>query len=633
MKHFIIGAALLAIVGGVGLAVHAAPGTVYTYSSPCQTGELDIGGGLCRTITLRSTTAPVLANAGNTVTFTYGSVPPVVDGGITVSCSGCTSVTGATATISAGFLSKDALSATVSGTSIAASYNSTTGVLTLSGADTLSHYQTVLRSIVYQSLANDPTNAGADIHRTIQWVASNGGASSAPITSTVNISFPTPNVTLTATIGAATIATIAPKFTGFSVEKGDMSLANVLDPTTTSLVNVFNTLGPGVLRIGGNSVDYTVWNPTGAGLTANETGPPDVVRLANFVAACPGWVVLYGIDFIAGSPSLAASEATYVNAHMGSNVRAYEIGNEPDYYVGGGLEPPTWTIADFENGWESFRTAMIAAVPSAKFAAPATTGYRVADLFSFAAAKGSEMFQLTGHSYTGGSRDIPNLLANGYPSVKSLDDLNNASSSMTGGYALAETNSYNNGGQANVSNTGATALWAIQYSFSAAYGGNNQVGPVGINWHGSLRYTGIPYNWFDRLSNNTIAPRPLIYGILFFSQVHGTLFNLTQGGTATATFVFASQESDGTYDVALVNSSDTESAAATVTLPASVVSANARILYCPTIESTSGCVYGGSAYNPDGTWVAATVYNQPNINTNIIHFNVPPASAVLIKGK
>ncbi len=43
----------------------------------------------------------------------------------------------------------DTLAATTSGTSITASYNASTGVLSLTGSDTLAHYQQVLDSVSY----------------------------------------------------------------------------------------------------------------------------------------------------------------------------------------------------------------------------------------------------------------------------------------------------------------------------------------------------------------------------------------------------------------------------------------------------------------------------------------------------
>ena len=80
--------------------------------------------------------APVLSGAGNTVTFTQGGSAVVASSGITVSDVDNLDLASATVSIGTGFLAGDTLAAVTTGTSISASYNAGTGVLTLSGSDT-----------------------------------------------------------------------------------------------------------------------------------------------------------------------------------------------------------------------------------------------------------------------------------------------------------------------------------------------------------------------------------------------------------------------------------------------------------------------------------------------------------------
>src|SRR5262249_17463222 len=84
----------------------------------------------------------------------------------------------------------DVLAATTTGTSITASYNSTTETLTLTGSDTLAHYQQVLDSVTFNSTSINPTNYGSNTTRTVTWVANDGSGPSnlsAPATTTVSI--------------------------------------------------------------------------------------------------------------------------------------------------------------------------------------------------------------------------------------------------------------------------------------------------------------------------------------------------------------------------------------------------------------------------------------------------------------
>ena len=85
------------------------------------------------------------------------------------------------------FFAGDGLAATTAGTGITANYNASTGVLSLTGSDTLVHDQQVLDSVSYSSTSQNPTNSGADLSRTIPWQVSDGTLNSATQTTTVNI--------------------------------------------------------------------------------------------------------------------------------------------------------------------------------------------------------------------------------------------------------------------------------------------------------------------------------------------------------------------------------------------------------------------------------------------------------------
>src|SRR4029077_4430224 len=81
----------------------------------------------------------------------------------------------------------DVLAVATTGTAIAASYNAASETLTLTGTDTLAHYQSVLDSVTFASGAN-PTNAGANPTRTVTWAVDDGSASnnlSAAATTTI----------------------------------------------------------------------------------------------------------------------------------------------------------------------------------------------------------------------------------------------------------------------------------------------------------------------------------------------------------------------------------------------------------------------------------------------------------------
>src|SRR5207253_11156920 len=78
----------------------------------------------------------------------------VITSTLTVSDVDSANLTGATVTLSSGYHSaEDVLSFTDTAT-ITGSWDSTTGVLTLSGTDTLAHYQAALRSVKYSNTSD-----------------------------------------------------------------------------------------------------------------------------------------------------------------------------------------------------------------------------------------------------------------------------------------------------------------------------------------------------------------------------------------------------------------------------------------------------------------------------------------------
>src|SRR5207253_2019849 len=104
--------------------------------------------------------APVLANIETpALGYTENDPATVITSTLTVSDVDSANLTGATVTLSSGYHSaEDVLSFTDTAT-ITGSWDSTTGVLTLSGTDTLAHYQAALRSVKYSNTSDNPSSA------------------------------------------------------------------------------------------------------------------------------------------------------------------------------------------------------------------------------------------------------------------------------------------------------------------------------------------------------------------------------------------------------------------------------------------------------------------------------------------
>ncbi len=168
-------------------------------------------------------------NAGSTIGYnnTGGSV--ATDAGLTTSSTTSSYYVGGGVSITGGFKIGDVLTANTTATTIAATYNLSSGVLTLSGADTQAHYQRVLASVTYSSTNSNPTANGADNSRTLAYSVYDGIATGMA-TSTVTIEQPaavaagSPSV---AFIGGGSAVAVDPALTIAQGSSATLALATI----------------------------------------------------------------------------------------------------------------------------------------------------------------------------------------------------------------------------------------------------------------------------------------------------------------------------------------------------------------------------------------------------------------------
>ena len=110
---------------------------------------------------------PVIIPAG-TGSYMENAGATVVDNAVTVTDADDAQIAGGLISITGNFLAGDVLAVTNMG-NITGSYDSNTGVLTLSGTDSLGNYQTVLRSLSYLNSTDDPTSNATRINRTLTY--------------------------------------------------------------------------------------------------------------------------------------------------------------------------------------------------------------------------------------------------------------------------------------------------------------------------------------------------------------------------------------------------------------------------------------------------------------------------------
>ncbi len=139
--------------------------------------------------------APVL-ETGSTLAYTEDDAATVINDALTLNDDDDSNLESATISISAGFVSGQDVLAFSDTQTITGSFNSSSGVLTLTGTDSVTNYEAALRSVTYQNTEGDDPNLSA---RTISFVVNDGSAASTTLTSTVNVTAINDAPTLSAT--------------------------------------------------------------------------------------------------------------------------------------------------------------------------------------------------------------------------------------------------------------------------------------------------------------------------------------------------------------------------------------------------------------------------------------------------
>jgi hypothetical protein len=364
------------------------------------------------------------------------------------------------------------------------------------------------------------------------------------------------------------------RFASLSFEKDSINRSPVyLSGDNTDLIGLLNALGGGVLRIGANSVDETIWTPNGSGETSGQVAPIDIQNFADMIQRCPNWRIIYGVNFrgkdgSSASPALAASEAGYTAERLGRQLLGFEIGNEPDLY-GDGITYDVFlnggTLSDSTqiSGWNQFAAAIQSSVPHAVFTGPAASSDSKGWAEDFAASEAGKIALLTEHyyisNYSSAAPSIHGMLT--YPSphlVTALQNLQAGAKAQSLPFRIDECNSYfASKNPAGVANAFAAALWAIDFILI-----NAQYGSSGVNFHSTGDTSG--YAAIGESNSVVAAVQPLYYGLFFISQIfregrRGVLLESTPTASGVALTAFVVGTDNGTYVV--LNNKDTTNAA------------------------------------------------------------------------
>jgi hypothetical protein len=408
-------------------------------------------------------------------------------------------------------------------------------------------------------------------------------------------------------VAAARGPHIPADFIGLSYESAILAEENYLSPDNTSLIGLIRRLGhAGVLRIGGNTSEDTVWNQSN-----QEMGPGRIVitpaRIDRLAALARGldWNLIYGLNLARGTPETA--EAAYVARALGPNLLAFQIGNEPDGFGRWRtVRAKSYDAAAYLAEWRVFHQAIHAQVPDARFAGP-DVAMETDWVGALAADHPAGLMLLTRHYYADGPAgapqlSVPKLLHSEQQIVPVLDALARERNAYGLPFRIVEANSIYNEGQPGVSDTLGAALWGLELMFQLA-----AAGAAGINFHAgphNLRpELDKAYTPIARAGGGRFRAAPLYYAMLLFSQLApgGIIVpvHLSRPGEVA---VLAVRASDGGLRIGLINKDLGRGVRVSVEGGRELAGASILRLIGPSPEATTDVTLGGAQVDTSGQW-------------------------------
>ena len=445
-------------------------------------------------------------------------------------------------------------------------------------------------------------------------------------------------------------------FLGFSFEYGAIHSYLGRNPAAPNplLLGLIRGLGQGptpIVRIGGNSSDDTWWPLPGVlpplGVTYALT-PDWLATVAAFAHELNARLIL-GVNLAADSPRLAAVEARALVTGIGrAHIAALEIGNEPDLYVRNPwYSEPDGTIVTRRSGAYPFSAYRLDAerwvglLPRLPVAAGALATSGWLSPLTELSPHLSRVAMLTVHRYAltncGTSPSSPS-----YPTLANLLSAH-ATSDLAAALApraqalhaegldlrVDELNSASCEGTPGISNSFASALWAVDVLFDLAGAGVD-----GVNIHSLPGAAYAPFRFSEAHGHWSAQVAPLYYGLRFFATAAPpaseplSVANSLAGGDVKA---FATIAPDGAIATTILNEDSSRPAQVSLSEP-TARPLLAETLTAPGLDATSGVSLGGRSFaDPSSTGTLAAPERTPvTAGPGGFTLTVPAASAILL---
>jgi hypothetical protein len=438
------------------------------------------------------------------------------------------------------------------------------------------------------------------------------------------------------------LAPVPQDFLGLSFELA--SLPQVAGYAASgNLVALLRSLGPGVLRFGGVSADTrAAWTDRATplpGWATNAVHAADFRALAN-LAAESGWHVVLTVGLGHFEPEAAARAVAAAKSALGGWLEAIEVGNEPNAWALHGLRSEPWTFVQYDAQVAAYRSAIEAVAPGIPLAGPDTSGSSAFESWGLGEVINQRPALLTGHHYAMrcNQQPAPTIARLLSPPTRQLEEaslLRYGSIAQQGEtpFRLDETNNISCGGLAGISNTFASALWAVGYLTRAM-----TLGVVGVNLHGIPSncggYAPVCAPTAEDLAAGVLRVQPEWYGLLLIRALVGdrplpTIATSTAQPNVQVTAMLAG---DGRLHLVIVDDDPpgARALAVHVRVGHSFGAASMLSLTAPSPGAVSGVRLGGRSASPDGSWTAPRRLPRAANEHGVINVPIKPSSAALL---
>jgi hypothetical protein len=354
------------------------------------------------------------------------------------------------------------------------------------------------------------------------------------------------------------------------------------------------------------------------------------------LAAATDWSVLLGVGLGHYDADAASREVAAASASLGPRLAGFEVGNEPHSFANKNLRAQPWGFPQYQSDVDAYRLAIAARTPNVPLVGPDVGSGSRKWLEAEAATEHPRM--LTAHYYSLGCHGAPpqvsDLLSRRVrnDAQKTLTHFAEISQTYWLPFRIGEANNVSCGGKAGVSETFATALWALDFTERAMANGL-----AGINFHGSIYnchgYTPLCARNRDDLAAGKLTANPEWYALLMLHQLVGdrplTSRMSPRHRNVTAT---AWASGGGRLHILLINDGMPGSPQLTVRLrlPQRFVSGTILRLFGPSPSATSGVLLGGQQVADNGVWYPPATLPKLRGRPGKLELRLSPASAALV---